>query len=125
MAAPNTWQTLVASAPPVCEQDAGVRVKQAGGALAPSSARHGAARPYPLLAAFPAGVVLLSKVPQVVVVVKVEELDKVLSEWGGERERGGMKTLSKHLKSITCLVLLLNTIILLCLPYSFPLFPLQ
>lgn len=49
--------------------------------------------PYPLLATFPAGVVLLSKVPQVVVVVKVEELNKVLSEkvTEGDRMGEGMK----------------------------------
>lgn len=42
------------------------------------SSWRGAACPYPLVASFAARVVLLGKVPQVVVVVEVEELDEVL-----------------------------------------------
>lgn len=38
----------------------------------------GAASPYPLVSALPAGVVLLGKVPQVVVVVEVKKLHQVL-----------------------------------------------
>lgn len=44
------------------------------------SSQHDAVCPYPLVSSFSAGIVLLGKVPQVVVVVEVEKLNEVL-EW--------------------------------------------